>query len=195
MNPSKGNNKGKSRRRRSSRKQTKQSTQSQPANNYAFIDNENVNITIQRLGWKIDRAKLRKRLEKELDVQTAYMFMGYLPEYQEMYTFFQQIGYTLIFKPMNTNPNVPNKGNVDAELVLQAMIDIDKYDQAVVVTGDGDFACLVRYLVDNKKLGQLVVPNKRRYAEQLKHAAGDQISFLSGMKRRLAYRSGRGKKK
>ncbi len=28
------------------------------------------------------------------------MFMGYMPESQEMYNFFQTLGYTLIFKPM-----------------------------------------------------------------------------------------------
>jgi uncharacterized LabA/DUF88 family protein len=42
----------------------------------------------------------------------------------------------LIFKPVNPNPRIPNKGNVDAELVLQAMIDKDVYDKAVLVSGD-----------------------------------------------------------
>ena len=40
------------------------------------------------------------------------------------------------------------KGNVDAELVLQAMIDYQDYERAVIVTSDGDFACLVRYLYE-----------------------------------------------
>jgi len=35
------------------------------------------------------------------------------------------------------------KGNCDAELILQAMIDIDKYEKAVLVSSDGDFACLI----------------------------------------------------
>lgn len=38
------------------------------------------------------------------------------------------------------------KGNVDAELVLQAMIEYPNYERAIIVTGDGDFGCLVRYL-------------------------------------------------
>lgn len=44
------------------------------------------------------------------------------------------------------------KGNVDAELVLQAMIDYRDYERAVIVTSDGDFACLVRYLYEEGKL-------------------------------------------
>ncbi len=39
------------------------------------------------------------------------------------------------------------KGNVDADLVLKAMIEYPNYDRTVIVTGDGDFYCLVEYLV------------------------------------------------
>lgn len=138
---------------------------------YAFIDNENVNVSVQKQGRKIDRAKFRKRLKKEKHVEVAYMFMGYLPDYQEMYTFFQSLGYVLIFKPMSTNPNAPHKGNIDAELVLQAMIDIENYSQAIIVTGDGDFSCLVSYLRAQGKLESVIVPNQERYSELLNQAA------------------------
>ena len=30
-----------------------------PQNNYAFIDGQNLNLSIQRLGWKLDFRKLR----------------------------------------------------------------------------------------------------------------------------------------
>jgi uncharacterized LabA/DUF88 family protein len=35
------------------------------------------------------------------------------------------------------------RGNDDAELVLHAMIDIQNYEKAVIVSGDGDFHCLI----------------------------------------------------
>jgi len=35
------------------------------------------------------------------------------------------------------------RGNVDAELVLHAMIEIQNYEKAVIVSGDGDFHCLI----------------------------------------------------
>jgi uncharacterized LabA/DUF88 family protein len=44
------------------------------------------------------------------------------------------------------------KGNVDAELVLHAMIEYPNYDKALIVTGDGDFFCLVEYLIKQDKL-------------------------------------------
>jgi len=51
-----------------------------------------------------------------------------------MYEFFTSLGYTLVFRPMNPNPDVPNKGNIDTDLVLQAMIDRPNYHQAVIVS-------------------------------------------------------------
>ena len=43
------------------------------------------------------------------------------------------------------------KGNVDAELVLSAAaIEFINYDKAVIVSGDGDFACLVDFCKKGK---------------------------------------------
>lgn len=156
--------------------------------NYAYIDNENVNISVQKQGWKIDWGKLRNWLKKEYNVEKAYMFMWYLEEFTPMYKFFESLGYTLIFKPMNPNPKIPNKWNVDAELVLQAMIDYRSYYQAIIVSGDGDFACLVRHLQQRRKLGQVIVPNEKRYSDLLDEAAPGLITSLTPLKKKLSYR-------
>ncbi len=156
-------------------------------NNYAFIDNENVNISVQKQGWKIDRGKLIAWLREEHGVTKVYMFMGYLKTYEPMYAFFRQLGYELIFKPVTVRGGT-TKGNIDAELVLQSMIDLPNYDQAILLTGDGDFVCLVRYLYEQKKLGALIVPNQRRYAGALNEAAKEKLFSLSPCKKKLAYR-------
>lgn len=162
---------------------------------YAYLDNENINISIQKLGRKIDWLKLRKRLAKRYGVTRAYMFMGYLPAQQEMYTFFQNIGYTLVFKPVNEKSVSQTKGNVDAELVLQAMIDFTTYDKAIIVTGDGDFTSLVHYLKDKQKLETVIVPNARRFAAVLRDAAGKYLTSLSKHKKQLQYTPGKDSKK
>ena len=68
------------------------------------------------------------------------------PGNQALYTRLQNAGYTLVFKTVTYRGEGKPKGNVDAELVLQAMIEYPHYERAVIVTGDGDFSCLVRYL-------------------------------------------------
>lgn len=62
------------------------------------------------------------------------------------------------------------KGNVDAELVLHAMIQWDNYDKAIIVSGDGDFHCLIEHLNDNDKLEKILTPN-HKYSSLLRKFA------------------------
>ncbi len=155
--------------------------------NFAFIDNENVNVSVKRLGWKIDWAKFRKWLKEDFDVEVAYLFMGYMPEYQKMYDFFESIWYTLIFKKVRQGDHVPNKGNIDTDLVLHTMIEYSNYHQAVIVSGDGDFTSLVEHLANKKKLRCVIAPNKKRTSDFLQEATEGRFLFLDGFKRKLSY--------
>jgi len=100
----------------------------------------------------------------------------------------QKSGYVLIFKPTIPNGDGEIKGNVDANLVLQAMIDIDKYDQAVVVTSDGDFYCLVDYLYKRNKLKVVLSPYTKTCSKLLKKSAKEKIVFMDNLKKKLSYK-------
>ena len=127
-------------------------------NNYAFIDSQNLNLGIKNLGWKLSFKKFRIYLKDKYKVSRAYLFIGYIPSNQSLYSSLQEIGYILIFKPTLPDERGDVKGNVDADLVLQAMIDYKKYNKAVIVTSDGDFYSLVKYLYKNKKLKFVISP-------------------------------------
>ncbi len=71
------------------------------------------------------------------------------------------MGYVCVFKPTLTYKDGSTKGNCDAELVLHAMIEFSQYKEAVIVTGDGDFHCLVQYLISKDKLKKILVPNQK----------------------------------
>ena len=60
------------------------------------------------------------------------------------------------------------KGNVDAELVLHAMIENPNHNKAIIVSGDGDFYCLVEYLEKQDKLLNILIPNSRKYSTLLR---------------------------
>jgi hypothetical protein len=92
-------------------------------NNFAFIDSNNVNLGVKELGWRLDFRKFRVYLKEKYQVKKAYLFIGYLPENQELYRSLQEFGYVLIFKPVMITKDGKPKGNADAELVLQVMID------------------------------------------------------------------------
>ena len=51
---------------------------------------------------------------------------------------------------------------MDAELVLYvSAIELENYDKAVIVSGDGDFYCLIKFLKSKNKLFKVVIPNKK----------------------------------
>lgn len=136
--------------------------------NYAFIDSQNLNLAIRELGWKLDFARFRIYLTDKFQIEKAYIFIGYMPSNQGLYSFLQDSGFHCIFRPTLTYKDGKTKGNCDAELILQAMIDFNEYDKAVIVTGDGDFYCLVNHLISKQKLGALLVPNRYKYSALLK---------------------------
>ena len=156
--------------------------------NYAFIDSQNVNLAIQAQGWRLDFLRFRHYLADKYHVTQAYLFIGYVATNESLYTFLQKAGYILIFKPTLRLPGGAVKGNVDAELVLQAMIEYPNYDQAIIVTGDGDFHCLVKHLNGQGKLLRLLVPDVRKYSALLKSVAPDRLDFMNNLREKLEYR-------
>lgn len=159
-----------------------------PSNNYAFIDSQNLNLSIKELGWEIDWLRFRTYLREKYRVDKAYLFLGFIEVQHDLYRSLQEKGFILIFKPTLVYRDGTTKGNCDAELVLQAMIDLTSYDRAVIVTGDGDFHCLVNYLIKHKKLLKLLIPNQRRYSALLKRFPSEYIAFVSDLKNKLAYK-------
>lgn len=67
------------------------------------------------------------------------------------------------------------------------MIEYKNYDNAVIVSGDGDFACLVDYLYMHEKLLRLIVPNSKQFSLFLKHVAKEKIDALSDQEAQLKF--------
>ncbi len=88
-------------------------------------------------------------------------------------------------------PDGKVKGNTDAELVLHAMIEFPHYDRALIVTGDGDFHCLIEYLNSKEKLLKLMIPNRYKYSSLLKKFS-PQIAFLNDLRGKLELGSDKG---
>ncbi len=80
------------------------------------------------------------------------------------------------------------KGNWDAEFVLQTMTEYDNFENAVIVTGDGDFYCLVIFLLEKEKLETVLVPNSKKYSVLLKRFRKKKISFMDNFQPKLEYK-------
>jgi uncharacterized LabA/DUF88 family protein len=191
------------------------SRRSKKPNTYAFIDSQNLNLGTQRMGWKLDWRKFRQYLADEHGVTKAYMFIGYMVENESLYEYMHELGFLVVLKPTvdvsashdgeqkgeNPDKSSPQhsddkeeketkekptiKGNVDAELVLYAMKELANYQQAVIVSGDGDFFSLAEYLEEQGKLAHILAPNWQ-YSSLLK-VFEPKIIRLDQLRRQLAY--------
>lgn len=193
-----------------------------PERVFAFIDSQNLNVSVQKFGWKIDWQKFRKWLGDKYGVTKAYMFIGYIPENESLYEQMHEAGYAVVLKPTfdMTRPRPelaseesvepgketssgyarpekpeekkPVKGNIDAELVLWAMKEMSNYDKAIIVSGDGDFYCLVEYLEEKKRLLKLLTPTS--HYSSLYNRYDEYVERLDTFKRELRYHDFRRKK-
>lgn len=182
-------------------------------NNYAFIDSQNLNLGTQRMGWKLDWRKFREYLRKTYDVTSAYMFIGYMSENEQLYEYMHNLGYLVVLKP-TVDVTMPSeskdskdsknskdskdkekpvvKGNVDADLVLYAMKELPNYDNALIVSGDGDFLGLIEYLEEQGKLDHILTPNWQ-YSSLFKPYE-PKIVRLDQLRRQLSYHDRKKKK-
>ena len=154
---------------------------------FAFIDSQNLYFGMKRLGWNLDYRRFRIYLKEKYQAEKAYMFVGFLPANNGVYSFLQEAGYILIFKPI-LEIDGKIKGNCDSELVLQTMIEYPNYQKAIIISGDGDFYCLVKYLSEKNKLGKVLAVSNGDCSSLLKKVAGQHLSFISDLKNKLSYK-------
>ncbi|MBD3281092.1 NYN domain-containing protein [Candidatus Dojkabacteria bacterium] len=164
---------------------------------YAFIDSQNLNLSIRNdvyrkgkliyEGWHMDFNKLRIYLKDKYKVDKAFLFIGYMKNNKRLYSFLRKSGYILIFKPTIRSQKGRIKGNVDAEMVLHSMIEYNSYNKAVIISGDGDFYCLIKHLHSSGKLLKILVPNQYSYSSLLTKFK-DSISFVNQSRKKLEYR-------
>lgn len=153
--------------------------------NYAFIDGNNIYLGIKELGWELDYRRFRIYLNDKYNVTKAFYFIGFIEDNRDLYKYLESCGYIMIYKQVIKDGRGSFKGNCDAELVLHAMVEYQNYDQAVIVTSDGDFACLLSYLNKNKKLKTVLAPEKEKCSILIKKEVPNNIAFLEDLKRKI----------
>lgn len=158
----------------------------QTFNNYAFIDGNNLHLGTRDAGWIPDYCKLRQHLKIRYNVGEAYYFIGEKDGEEGLYNSLRSDGYTVITRPTYV-VNGEVKGNCDVDLTLHCMLEYSNFNKAVIVSGDGDFYSLIKYLKDNRKLRMVILPNKETFAEVIPKACGGQIAYLENIKHEILF--------
>ncbi len=153
-------------------------------NNYAYIDGANLHRGITDFGWKLDYKRFRIWLTEKYGVSNAYIFIGLIPRYKDLYKYLQNCGFILVFKEVVYDGDGKPKGNCDADLVLQAARDSyeDNFNKAVIVSSDGDYAGLVKFLREQEKLKIILSPHDKNLCSILLKRIGAPIAYLNDQK-------------
>lgn len=158
-----------------------------PQNTYAFVDSQNLYLSIKSLGWELDMKRLRLYLRDKFRAEKVFLFIGYLSGNERLYTRLQQAGYIIVFKPTLEMSGI-TKGNCDAELVLHSMIEKEHYEKAIIISGDGGFHCLIEYLAEHSKLLKVGIPNKNKYSSLLRKFRSPYFFYISDLRNLLEYK-------
>ena len=148
-------------------------------NTNIYIDGNNLYRAAKELGFTINYKKFRGWLRQKDNPKNVFLFIGLIPDRTSFYQLLQEAGFILVFKQtISVEGNV--KGNCDAELVLKAVSDFytKNTDSFILVTGDGDFGCLVEFLQENKVLDRVLAPDEKKCSFLIRNK-NCEITFLN----------------
>lgn len=152
--------------------------------NIAYIDAANLDKAMKDLGWKLDYAKFRIWLRDKYNIREAYLFIGLIPKYKDLYTHLQKSGFTMIFKEVVYQGTGTPKGNCDTDLIMQAIGDAYEgmLDNALIVSSDGDYAPLVKKLQSRNQFLGILSPAPAKKCSILLKRTGARIAYISDQK-------------
>jgi uncharacterized LabA/DUF88 family protein len=141
---------------------------SETVRNVAYIDGQNLYMgtTTSQPKWKVDLFRFRKYLADKYQVDEAYYYLGTInEELQDMYNDIQKAGFILVFREHNPVMMSVKKGNVDTDIVFAIMKSLykrEKFDKVFLVSADGDYYKMIKFLIQEEKLGKVLFPARKK---------------------------------
>lgn len=144
---------------------------------YGYVDGANLDRGAKALGVDLDYKKFYGWMRQKYKLDAVYLFLGLVPRYVKLYEYLQQCGFILIFKETVANSKGEVKGNCDAELVLKMISQFYEQDivNHVLVSGDGDFRCVVDFLTERKQDVFILAPDKNKCSVLLKRTSARRV--------------------
>jgi uncharacterized LabA/DUF88 family protein len=158
-----------------------------------FIDGANLFFTQRHLGWLIDFSRLISFfLTRYAAVQAHYYVPATEPVSEEAAAFTRVLkahGFRVTSKPVKRILNretgeVIMKGNLDVELVVDALSQADLYDTFILFSGDSDFLPLLKALKEKEK-EVIVYSTQGLSARELLAEPGITFTDLAGMREQI----------
>ena len=161
--------------------------------NIAFIDGQNLHLGTKECGWSINHKRFRVYLAEKYNIKEAYYFLGFTSgDEQDLYDNLQKAGFILSFREHSVALKGSKKGNVDCDIVFNAMRKIaenEVFDKIFIVSGDGDYKKMVDYLMKKGKFGKMLFPNKKFASSLYNNLGGEHFDYLESVdiKNKIGY--------
>lgn len=163
---------------------------------YVFIDASNLWEAFKAKGKFLDFDKTIKHIKEKFNgtaikafYYTAYPAEGTrdynLDGKHKFFTYLKKaLGFAVIKKELKRisiinghGEAIEEKGNMDVEMTIDAMLHFKKYDTAVFFTGDSDFLALVTYLRNHGKK-VFIFSSKNNVSEELRTGSDGYTEIL-----------------
>lgn len=169
---------------------------------WVFIDGSNIHYFLIKTGWRIDWKKFKRFCEDRYESPRFFYYEGIPSKSQyfdihpghsvkdfsdakksklDYFKFLKSISFLIRQKPVgrvydNTAGAFKHKCNFDVELTIDALDGLGQYEVFVLVSGDGDFVKLIKYLKGKRKKTVVIAPWER-LSNNLEDAA-NQVIYL-----------------
>lgn len=157
-------------------------------NNIAFVDGQNLYMGTksEENPWRVDFLKLRKYLFKKYYVKEIFYYMGYLDiKNKKVYDKIKDANFVLIKKEHSRLMISDKKGNVDSDIIFDVMKKIcenENFEKILLISGDGDYIKLVKYLIEKNKFEKILFPNRKFCSSLYKQITIKYFDYLYKIK-------------
>ena len=153
---------------------------------YDYLENETV---------PVDRVEehLTNLLEQEEKLSEGQILL--IDRHLARIRFYKKLdkfGYKLFLKPVKLyaqeDGSAKRKANADVDMTFHLMKEESNFDRVIVLSGDGDFLPILKYLQEKDK-EVIILARGERTAKEIKQFAGSNFRDFEYLKTRIAFDS------
>jgi uncharacterized LabA/DUF88 family protein len=151
-----------------------------------FVDVANMYYSAKNIhGTRVNFGKILEdaAADRHLVRALAYVIKADSPDEQKFFEALDKQGFELKTKDLQVFPGGAKKGDWDVGITVDAIKMAHRLDTVILVTGDGDYIPLVRYLQEAKGCRVEVMAFQESTSMKLREAA-DVFTDLSGDKKK-----------
>ncbi len=151
--------------------------------NYDYLADETVPIE------NLEKHLLALLKDKRLNEANIVLIGRHLQRVR-FYLKLKQFGYNLFLKPVKMyeqeDGTTKRKANCDVDMAFHLMKEKDNFDRIIVLSGDGDFLPVLKYLKENKK-EVIILARANRTAKEIKQFAGGNFRDFTKLETHIKF--------